>query len=257
MDLAGKRVLLTGAAGGLGETAALALAERGATLILSSRNTEQLERIAAELPGAGHTIVAADLSEDGAAEAVIERAGEFDILIVNAGRPGGWELAELPADELGEVVRINFEVPIRMARAAIPVLRARGGGQIVFVASLAGKFALPKSTMYSSTKSGLRTFAWALRPELAREGIGVTLISPGFISEVGMFAKRKRKAPPGAGLISPQRYARQLLRAIEKNSGEAVIAPPHLRAIGQLSLIWPGLFARIFSRFAPQRKPGE
>lgn len=257
MELAGKRVLLTGAAGGLGETAAHALAERGATLILSSRNAEQLERIASELPGTGHTVVAADLSADGAAEDVVRRAGEFDILLVNAGRPGGWELADLPSDELGDVVRINFEVPIRMARAAIPVLRARGGGQIVFVASLAGKFALPKSTMYSSTKSGLRAFSWALRPELAREGIGVTLISPGFISEVGMFAKRKRKAPPGAGLVSPQRYAGQLLRAIEKNKGEAVIAPPHLRAIGQLALVWPGLFARVFTRFAPQRKPGE
>lgn len=257
MELAGKRILLTGAAGGLGETAARALAERGATLILSSRNEQRLEEIAAELPGPGHSVVAADLSADGAAEDVIARAGEFDVLIVNAGRPGGWELADLPSDELSDVVRINLEVPIRMARSAVPVLRARGGGQIVFVASLAGKFALPKSTMYSSTKAGLRAFSWALRPELAREKIGVTLISPGFVSEVGMFAKRKRKAPPGAGLVSPERYAAKLIEAIEKNRGEAVIAPPQLRMMGQASLLAPGAFATIFKRFAPQRKPGE
>lgn len=257
MDLSGKRVLLTGAAGGLGETAARALAGRGATLVLSSRNEQQLERIARELPGTGHTVVVADLSADGAAEDVIARAGEFDVLIVNAGRPGGWELADFPEDEIADVVRVNFEVPIRMARAAVPVLRDRGGGQLVFVASLAGKFALPKSTMYSSTKSGLRAFSWALRPELAGEGIGVTLISPGFVSEVGMFAKRKRKAPPGAGLVSPQRYADRLIDAIEKNKGEAVIAPLQLRVLGQLSLLMPGFFAAIFKRFAPQRKPGE
>lgn len=225
--------------------------------MLSSRNEQQLERIARELPGTGHTVVVADLSADGAAEDVIARAGEFDVLIVNAGRPGGWELADFPEDEIADVVRVNFEVPIRMARAAVPVLRARGGGQLVFVASLAGKFALPKSTMYSSTKSGLRAFSWALRPELAGEGIGVTLISPGFVSEVGMFAKRKRKAPPGAGLVSPQRYADRLIDAIEKNKGEAVIAPLQLRVLGQLSLLMPGFFAAIFKRFAPQRKPGE
>ncbi|MFY9265114.1 MAG: SDR family NAD(P)-dependent oxidoreductase [Solirubrobacterales bacterium] len=257
MDPAGKRVLLTGAAGGLGETAAKALARRGATLILSSRNRERLDLLAAELPGGGHEVIAADLAEAGSVRRVIEQAGRIDILLANAGRSGGFALDELPADEVADVIKVNFEAPIQMARAAIPQMKERGEGQIVLIASLAGKFALPESTMYSSTKAGLRAFGWALRPELARHNIGVTVVSPGFISEVGMFAKRGRKAPPGAGTISPERYAKALIRAIERNDGEAVIAPPQLRLLGQLALIAPGLFARVFRRVAPQRKPAR
>lgn len=255
MDFAGKRILLTGAAGGLGETSARALAERGATLLLTSRNREKLEEIAAQLPGQGHLAIAADLAEPGAIDSIVERAGEIDILIANAGRTGGFALDDLEAGEVADVIKVNFEAPVQLARAVIPQMKRRGSGQIVLVSSLAGKFAIPDSTLYSSTKAGLRAFAWALRPEVAKHGIGVTLISPGFISEVGMFAKRGGKAPPGAGTISPPRYARELLRAIERNRGEAVIAPPHLRMFGEMSLVAPGFFARIFGRFNLQRKP--
>ncbi|MFY9487795.1 MAG: SDR family NAD(P)-dependent oxidoreductase [Solirubrobacterales bacterium] len=257
MEIAGKRVLLTGAAGGLGETAAKALAARGATLVLSSRNREKLDQIAAELDGHGHEVITADLSNGDEATELVRQAGHIDILIANAGRSGGFALDELPPEEVSDVIKVNFEVPIQMARAVTPQMTERGAGQIVLIASLAGKFALPESTMYSSTKSGLRAFGWALRAELGRRNVGVTVISPGFISEVGMFAKRGRKAPPGAGTISPQRYVKALIHAIENNKGEVVIAPPQLRVLGQLSLIAPGFFARVFKRAAPQRKAAE
>lgn len=257
MSFTGKRVLLTGAAGGLGETTAHALAKAGATLVLSSRNEVKLREIAESLPGGPHETLPADLLAEGAPRQVVADAGQVDILIANAGRPGGWALDETEFDEIDQVVRVNFEVPIKMAKAVIPQMKERGDGQIVLIASLAGKFALPDSTMYSSTKAGLRAFGWALRPELARDGIGVSVVTPGFISEVGMFAKRKRKAPPLAGTISPQRYAAKLLKGIEKNDGEIVIAPPQLRVLSQLSLTAPSLFDRAFRRAAPQRKPAE
>jgi short-subunit dehydrogenase len=161
----GKRILLTGAAGGLGEITAQAFAEAGATLILSSRNEAKLNEIAAALPGGPHEVIAADLAEPGAPQEVIARAGQIDIFVANAGRPGGWALDETPADEISSVIRVNFEVPIQMVKAVIPQMKERKDGQIVLIASLAGKFALPDSTMYSSTKSGLRAFGWALRPE--------------------------------------------------------------------------------------------
>ena len=140
---------------------------------------------------------------------MVEQAGEIDILIANAGRPGGWALDDTSSTRSSRSIRVNFEVPIHMAKAVIPQMKQRGKGQIVLIASLAGKFALPDSTMYSSTKAGLRAFGWALRPELAKDGIGVNVVTPGFISEVGMFAKRKRKAPPLAGTISPKTYTPQ------------------------------------------------
>jgi short-subunit dehydrogenase len=252
---AGKRVLLTGAAGGLGETTAKALAGAGATLILSSRNEQKLNELAAELPGGPHEVVAADLDVPGAAADVVARAGRVDILIANAGRPGGWALDETEADEISSVIRVNFETPIQMAKAVIPQMKERGSGQIVLIASLAGKFALPDSTMYSSTKSGLRAFGWALRPELAKDGIGVSVVTPGFIAEVGMFAKRKRKAPPIAGVVKPDVYVKKLLKGIERNDGEITIAKPQLRALSQLSVLAPGIFDRAFRRSAPQRRP--
>ncbi|MBI4896857.1 MAG: SDR family NAD(P)-dependent oxidoreductase [Actinobacteria bacterium] len=253
MQIAGKRVLLTGAAGGLGEVSARALAEHGATMILSGRDEQRLNELAASLPGDGHEVIVADLSVADAAERVVGQAGRVDILIANAGRPGGDNLAFTTSETVTDVLRINLESPIQMSRAVLEQMKERGEGQIVLVASMAGKFAMPGSTLYSSTKSGLRAFGWALRAEVAKYGVGVTLISPGFVSEVGMFAKRNGKAPPGSGMVSPSRYARELVEAIEKDRGEAVIASPQLRGLGQFSLIAPGLVERIFRRVAPAR----
>lgn len=255
MDFSGKRILLTGAAGGLGEVTAKAFADAGATLILSSRNEEKLRELAAELPGGPHEVIAADLTEPGAAQDVVARAGHIDMLVANAGRPGGWALDETPADEISSVIRVNFEVPIQMAKAVIPQMKERRAGQIVLIASMAGKFALPDSTMYSSTKSGLRAFGWALRPELARDNITVTVVTPAFIGEVGMFAKRKRKAPPLAGIVPPDTYIKALLAGVAKGKGEISIARPQLRVLSQLAVLAPGLFDRAFRRAAPQRKP--
>ncbi|MBJ7459176.1 MAG: SDR family NAD(P)-dependent oxidoreductase [Thermoleophilaceae bacterium] len=255
MSFSGKRILLTGAAGGLGEITAAAFAEAGATLILSSRNEEKLNEIVAGLPGGPHEVIAADLMQPGAPEDVVARAGRVDILVANAGRPGGWALDETPADEIASVIRVNFEAPIQMVKAVIPQMKERKDGQIVLIASLAGKFALPDSTMYSSTKSGLRAFGWALRPELARDNIAVTVVTPSFIGEVGMFAKRKRKAPPMAGIVSPDKYTKTLLAGVEKGRGEVTIATPQLRVLSQLSVLAPRIFDFAFRRSAPQRKP--
>lgn len=255
MGFTGKRVLLTGAAGGLGEITAKALAEAGATLILSSRNEQKLKEIAASLPGGPHEVVAADLLQPGAPEDVVARAGRIDLLVANAGRPGGWALDDTAAEDVAAAVRVNYESPIQMAKAVIPGMKKQGSGQIVLISSMAGKFALPESTMYSSTKAGLRAFGWALRPELARDNISVTVVAPGFIGEVGMFAKRGSKAPPLVGVISPQRYTKTLLAGIEKGKGEIAIASPQMRLLAQLSVFMPGVFARAFRRMPPQRKP--
>ena len=92
MDLHGRTALLTGATGGLGRAIATALAARGAKLILSSRKTEELVKLARSLPGGGHTTLVADLAEEGAALALLEQAGDVDVLVANAALPasGRW-----------------------------------------------------------------------------------------------------------------------------------------------------------------------
>ena len=157
------------------------------------------------------------------------------------------------------MIRVNFEAPIQMVKAVIPQMKERKDGQIVLIASLAGKFALPDSTMYSSTKAGLRAFGWALRPELARDNVAVTVVTPSFIGEVGMFAKRKRKAPPMAGIVSPEHlHKASCSPAIEKGKGEITIATPQLRVLSQLSVLAPRIFDFAFrrSRAAAQARRG-
>lgn len=257
MDFSGKRVLLTGAAGGLGQVIARAFAEAGATMILSSRAEEKPEDVAAALPGGPHEALAADLLEPGAVQDVIDRAGRVDVLIANAGVPDGWPLDDLSPEQIAMIVGINYEVPVQMARAVVPQMKERGSGNIVLVASMAGKIAMPDSTMYCGTKSAVRAFAWAARPELARHGIDVSVVTPGFVGEVGIFARRGRKAPPLIGVISPDQYAAALLRGVAKGKGEITVGRPLLRMLSQLAIFAPGLGDRIFRRAAPSRKPVE
>lgn len=244
MQILGARILLTGATGGLGLATARELAARGAVLVLSARNHDALEKLAAELPGE-HEVIAADLEDTDQARAIVERAGEIDVLIANAGVSGGGRgLADTGAEHARRSVRVNLEAPILMAEAALPALK-RSRGQIVLISSVAGKIALPQSSLYSATKAGLRTFGHSLRGELAPDGIGVTVITPGFISEAGMFARRKIKPPLFAGTKTPAQFVAAVVKAIEQGPAEVAVAPPQLRVMSQLLLLAPSLVSRL------------
>jgi short-subunit dehydrogenase len=253
MDLAGRTALLTGATGGLGRAIAAALAQRGASLALSGRKPEALEALAAELPGEGHRVVAADLAEPGAAEALAADAGEIDILVANAGLPGAGWLTDFSAEEVSRALRVNLEAPILLGRALYPAMVERGRGQLVFVSSLAGKSASPRTSIYNATKFGLRGFALALRADLAPTGVGVSLVSPGFIRGAGMFADSGAKAPPGMGTARPEQVGDAVVKAVEANRVEIVVAPPLLRAASHFALVAPGLSVRAQSGATGQK----
>ena len=166
MELAGRTALLTGATGGLGIAIAKALAGRGASVTLSARKPEALEALAAELPGDGHTALPADLAEPGAAEKLAAEAGDVDILVANAGLPGAGWFSDFTPEQVTRALRVNLEAPMLLARALFPAMLERGSGHLVFVASLAGKAASPRSSIYNATKFGLRGFALGLRTDL-------------------------------------------------------------------------------------------
>src|ERR1700741_4087934 len=132
MDLGGRTALLTGATGGLGRAIATALAARGAKLILSSRKTEELVKLARSLPGGGHTTLASDLVEDGAALALLEQAGDIDVLVANAALPAAGQLDGFTQEQIGRALRVNLESPVRMPRELLPHWRERGSGHFVF-----------------------------------------------------------------------------------------------------------------------------
>jgi short-subunit dehydrogenase len=253
MELSGRTALLTGATGGLGRAIAEALSGCGAKLVLSGRNAEALDALAAELPSGEHRVLPADLAEPGAAEKLAAEASDVDVLVANAGLPGAGLLTEFTPEQVSRALRVNLEAPMLTARALFPGMIERGSGHLVFVASLAGKAASPRSSIYNATKFGLRGFALGLRADLAPQGIGVSLVSPGFIREAGMFADSGAKPPPGLGTGKPEQVGAAVVKAIERDKVEIAVAPLPLRAMSHLALACPGIAVKAQSGSAGQK----
>jgi short-subunit dehydrogenase len=253
MELAGRTALITGATGGLGRAIALALAGRGASLALSARKREALEGLAGELPGDGHLALPADLAESGAAERLAAEAGEVDILVANAGLPAAGWLGDFTPEQVQRALRVNLEAPMLMARAIYPGMVERGSGHLVFVSSLSGKAPSPRTAIYNATKFGLRGFALGLRADLAPKGVGVSLLSPGFIREAGMFSDAGAKPPPGMGTGTPEQVGAGAVKAIERDKAEVAVAPLAQRALAHFALVSPAIAVRTQSGAAGQK----
>ncbi len=253
MEIAARTALLTGATGGLGRAIARGLADAGASLVLSGRREEDLLALAESLPGDGHRVVVADLAEDGAAERLAEAAAGVDILVANAGLPGAGWLAEFSAEEVKRALRVNLEAPMLLARALFPEMLERGAGHLVFVSSLSGKSASPRTSVYNATKFGLRGFALGLRSDLAPRGIGVSLVSPGFVREAGMFAEAGGKTPPLMGTTTPEAVADAVRRAIAEDRVEVTVAPLFDRVAAHAGLLSPSIAVRAQSGSVGQR----
>jgi short-subunit dehydrogenase len=253
MNLSGRKALLTGATGGLGRAIARALAERGAQVTLSARNREALETLAAELPGSGHAVLPADLADPEAAERLAAEAAGTEILIANAGLPAAGWLADFTPDQVKRALRVNLEAPMLLAHALYPAMVEVGSGHLVFVSSLSGKAASPRSSIYNATKFGLRGFALGLRGDLAPKGIGVSVVAPGFIRDAGMFADAGSKAPPGMGTGTSEQVGKATVRAIEHNKAEVTIAPLRQRAAAHLALVSPSLSVKAQSGSVGQK----
>ena len=256
MELSGSRALLTGATGGLGRAIAEALAAQGATVLLSGRKREALEELAAALPGEGHAVLPADLGEpEAAAElaAAASAAGPVDVLVANAGLPGAGWLPDFSEEDVTRTLRVNLEAPMLLARALFPPMVERGSGALVFVSSLSGKAASPRTALYNATKFGLRGFAFGLRTDLVPRGVGVSVVSPGFIRDAGMFAKSGAKTPPLTGTATPEQVGAAVLRAIRKNPTEISVAPPLTRALTHVGMISPAISSRVQSAPVGQR----
>lgn len=235
-------MLLTGASGGIGDAIARALHARGATVLLSGRRADVLETLAAEL-GQRVETVPADLSTPEGVQALIAAAPDVDILVANAALPGSGRLDDFSSDEIDRTIDVNLRAPIQLARGLAPGMVERGSGQLVFISSMSGKIAAGGGSIYSATKFGLRGFAAALRDELHGTGVGVSLISPGFVSDAGLFADTGIKLPPYVRTRSPRQVAGAVIKGIERDRGEIDVAPFAMRASAWLAGIAPGTVA--------------
>lgn len=253
MDLTGKRVLLTGATGGLGRVIAHTIAGSGANLVLSARSAGALEELAGYLPGTSHEPLPGDLSGPGAASELASAAGPVDVLIANAALPSTGRLNELTEAQVQRMLRVNLEAPILLAQALLPGMLERGSGKLIMIGSLSGKAGSPRSSIYNATKFGLRGFAFGLAQDLAGTGVSATVVAPGFVREAGMFADSGAASPPGLGTTTPDRVAAAVLEAVNSSRIEISVAPVLQRTMAHLGLVSPQLSHLVQSSPAGQK----
>ena len=180
MELPGKRILITGASRGIGESLARRFAGAGATVALVARTEGVLRPLAAELGGSAHP---ADLADSTEVATLIERvedeAGPVDVLVNNAGLDAVGGFGESPPDELRRVTQVNYLAPAELCRQVIPRMLERGGGHIVNVSSGAGCMVIPGLVTYSASKAALTHFTAGLRADFRGLPIRTTLVELG------------------------------------------------------------------------------
>jgi short-subunit dehydrogenase len=236
-DLQGATTLITGASSGLGPVMARRLHGEGARLILSARRRLELEALARELTGS--RVLVADLARRGEAERLAAEAGPVDLLVANAGVPASGRLVDYQVTEIDRALDVNLRAPLVLARALIPGMVERGRGHVVLIASVAGQVPAPKISVYAATKFGLRGFGHALRAELRGTGVGVSLISPIYVSQAGMWAETGARS--SIGEVTPDQVAGAVVRAIRQDRAEITVAPVALRAAIRVPMAFPGL----------------
>ena len=188
MNWKDKTVFLTGASSGIGEGIAVALAKKGAVLGLLARREELLAELTGKCEAAGGTarVFACDVVDadalQAAAYAFRAEFGHIDIMIANAGI-GGNDGATRGYDPAAvkKLIDINLLGSVNAIHAVVPQMIERGSGHIVGISSLAGFRGLPKSAAYSASKAGMTAFFESVRLDVAKHGVDVTIIQPGFI----------------------------------------------------------------------------
>jgi NADP-dependent 3-hydroxy acid dehydrogenase YdfG len=191
--LNGTAALITGASSGIGEATALALAAEGAAVALAARRVDRLEALADKIRGQGGTalVLDADVTSEEQARDAVERTaaglGRLDVLVNNAGVMLLGPAVGAPLSEWQRMVELNVLGLLYCAHAALPhLLRAAEDGprrvaDLVNISSVAGRVARQGSAVYNATKHGVGAFSEALRQEVTRRHVRVSLVEPGAV----------------------------------------------------------------------------
>jgi short-subunit dehydrogenase len=251
MNLTDARIVLTGAAGGIGGATAARLAQAGAKLVLTDLKPAPLDRLAAELgqPAVLET-VAADLASDAgrATIAAAARRSEANVLINAAGLNPFGLFTEQSAREIGLAFSINTVAPVLLCHALLPVLLERPRAHIVNVGSTFGSIGFPGFAAYSASKFAIRGFSEALRRELADTNVGVHYIAPR-ATRTALATDRVRamNAELGVGMDTPQHVAAAIVRVLRDERREVLLGAPE-RLFATLNALFPSLVDRSLRR---------
>ncbi|MFL5507340.1 MAG: SDR family NAD(P)-dependent oxidoreductase [Gemmatimonadales bacterium] len=247
MSTAGRTILLTGASRGLGALMARAFAARGHRLALAARSEAPLVLLARELAAQGATAVpiVADVSAETDRVRLVAEAervlGRIDVLVNNAGVESGAAFATQDPAVMRQILLTNVEGPMLLARAVLPAMLARHEGQVVNIASLAGKLGLPFASVYGASKAAIIAWSRALRLELEGSGVTVSVVSPGYVAETGMWAEHGRAPHWLTGESRPEAVVKGVLRALDRRDAEVIVNPRPFRPMLVLHALAPGL----------------
>jgi short-subunit dehydrogenase len=255
-QIAGSRILITGASQGIGRALAEAAALRGARVLAAARSEPLLGELATRVRGRGTLeVVAADVTaaEDRRrmADAAVRHFGGLDVLVNNAGVGATGHFVECGPERLRRIMEVNFFGTTETTRALLPLLRQGNRPAVVNVSSIAGKRAIPARSEYSASKFAVQGFSEALRAELAKDGIDVLVVCPGLTQtnfSQNMLEQKARMPMDHMRGMTAEQVAAAVLRAVEHGRDETC-----LTFQGKLMVLVSRFLPRLADRVAARK----
>jgi short-subunit dehydrogenase len=223
-------------------------------VVLAARRVDRLDRLATEIARRGGEAVPVrcDVTSLEDLEALrdrtLDRFGRCDVLVNNAGIPGGGPFAEAPLDRVERVIDTNLLSVVRGTHVFLPGMLNRGSGHVVNVASLAGRFALAGSAVYSATKHAVVAFSEALHWEVEGRGVFVTSVNPGLVRTEGFPQKGYRR-----GVMEPIEVGRLIEDVVRRGVAPEVSIPRWLSSLQAFRVLTPPLY-RVAMRGVARRR---
>lgn len=251
-----KVVWITGASSGIGEALAVAWSREGARVILSARNADELERVRrACAEPSKHMVMPLDLTDSAAidrvAEQVLREAGRVDVLVHSGGVSQRSLVRDTDLSIDRRIMELNYFGTIALTKAVLPSMLAQKSGHIVPISSVIGHVGIPLRSAYAASKHALHGFFDALRAEVAKDGVDVTIVCPGYIrTKVSENALRGDGTKHGqldethAKAMLPERAAPRIIDGVARRKNEVRVGGKEIYAIW-LKRFLPDLVARV------------
>lgn len=248
-------ILITGGSSGIGEALARAYAAPGITLALTGRDGERLANVAESCREQGAEVMTAQLDvtdRESLAAWIdqVDKAASLDLVIANAGISAGTGGIGEKDEQTRRILAVNLDGVVNTVLPAMAHMRARRRGQIAIVSSLASFRGFPGAPAYCASKAAVRIWGESLRGHLARKGVGVTVVCPGFVKS-RMTAANSFRMP---FLMDGDRAAEIIKRGLARNKARITFPWPLAAAIWFLAGLPPGLTDAMLKKLPKKRQ---
>lgn len=260
--LVGQTIWITGASSGIGEALAVAVAARGANVVLSARRMEELERVKAACARAGQgrlLAVVLDVTDDAACDQayfdITKQMGQVDWLINNAGISQRSLVSETVAAVDRKLMEVDYFAVVNLTRKVLPDMVKRKHGKLVYISSVAGLVGTQYRASYAAAKAAVHLFANSLRAEVAAQGVGVSVVFPGFVhTNVSVAALTGDGSAQGtmddaqAHAMSAEDFAEKTVKALLAGREYVVVGGLKERVATLLGRVSPPLLYKVIRR---------